>query len=74
VSFRYLLEESLFIREVNGAEPESANGKAESQRTGVFSRYLLAESLFFGEFGGAKPESIDGEAESPRTGNSPPDT
>jgi hypothetical protein len=34
VSSRYLLEESLFIGEVNRAEPESANGEAESPRTG----------------------------------------
>ncbi len=34
VSSRYLLEESLFIREVKGAKPESANGEAESPGTG----------------------------------------
>ncbi len=68
MSFRYLLEESLFIREVNGAKPESANGEAESPGTGVFSRYLLEESLFIGEVGGAKPQSADDKAESRRTG------
>ncbi len=31
---RYLLEESLFIGEVDGAKPESANGEAESPGIG----------------------------------------
>jgi hypothetical protein len=34
VSSRYFLEESLFIGEVEGAEPEAANGQAESPGTG----------------------------------------
>ncbi len=72
MSSNYLLEESLFIREVGGPKPESANGEAESPGTGVFSRYLLEESLFIREVGGPKPESANGEAESPGTGECPP--
>ncbi len=33
MSSHYLLEESLFVREVSGAEPEPADGKAESPGT-----------------------------------------
>ncbi len=65
-----LIEDSLFIGEVGGVKPESADGKAESLGQESVLPYLY-ESLFIAEASGVKPEFADCKAESPGTGEGP---